>query len=411
MTSGVQEFIETTTRAIVDPDRLIHALGPARAATLNDGLCGTALTLAVLSDADPALAHAVGRHWDAAARLLKGSTPDGIYRGPGALAASLILGNPYLPAAHRRDTDVENAVGWLSARATGLASHQRDRLQRGDQGTPWAVYDAIKGLAGIGRLLLAADQTGHHDAAEPGINAALTTLSSMIVAPPLPYPGWWLPTHEHHLRTVTPIPASGAATTGLAHGIAGPLAFLAVAAIHGHTVHGQSEAITIAASWLLNWRNGEGSWAPHISGTALRRPNAKPSAKRARHGSWCYGNAGIGNALIHAGAAVEEPRFARSGYDALGAIARKPVGQWQTAGSGICHGTAGVLLVAQTHDHAGLAHQAHRATTALLVNPDRALPDAGPGLLTGRAGTALTLGKADHKGSESFFWTALLLLR
>ncbi|MYZ34308.1 MULTISPECIES: hypothetical protein [unclassified Streptomyces] len=54
------------------------------------------------------------------------------------------------------------ATAWLSARATALARHHHQRAARAEA-TPWAVYDAIKGLAGIGRVLLAA-----HDPDRPG---------------------------------------------------------------------------------------------------------------------------------------------------------------------------------------------------------------------------------------------------
>jgi hypothetical protein len=409
MSSHPQHVIERAIHRLADPDSLIQDLGPARAATLNDGLAGTALALAVLADGDPALAPAANRHWDAAAHLLKGCSPDGIHRGPGALATSLVLGNPYLPAAHRKDAEVGRAVGWLSARACGIARHQYNRLRQGHQGTPWAVYDAIKGLSGIGRILLAAAHSGHHKAAEPGLKAALTTLTGMINTPPAPNPGWWLPQHEHHLATATPIPASGAATTGLAHGIAGPLAFLAIAAAHGHAVPGQSDAVTTAATWLLNRRTHHGTWPAHVPGNILQSPNAPAPLTRSRRDPWCYGNAGIGNALIHAGTATHEETFTDGGRFALEVIARRSPQQWDTYGAGICHGTAGVLLTADAHHHTHLRRQARDATvflsTAAGADPTR----ADPGLLTGTAGTALALSRSDRH-SDGLSWTAMLLL-
>ncbi len=90
--------------------------------------------------------------------------------------------------------------------------------------TPWHVYDVITGLAGTGRVLLAAHQSGHA-AAEPGLLAALTTLTNHRAGSRRP--GWWLPA-DRHPAAVTAHP-SGAATTGMAHGIAGPLALLATA--------------------------------------------------------------------------------------------------------------------------------------------------------------------------------------
>jgi hypothetical protein len=408
--STAQDFTDQVARSLADPEHLLALLGPRRAATLNNGLCGTALALAVLCGTDRLLARAATRHWDIAVQLLKNSAPDGIHRGPGALATSLVLAAPYLPAAHRRSEDADRAVHWLTARAHGLARYQHDRLQRGDHGTPWDVYDAIKGLAGIGGVLLGAAQTGRHQAAEPGLTAALTTLTRMINTPAGPYPGWWLPQHDHHLATATPIPATGAATTGLAHGIAGPLALLALAAQHGHTVPGQRDAITTAATWLLDTRSSTGNWSAHISGHHLRHPRTPLPDGPTRRDAWCYGNAGIGNALVHAGTATREPAFTRAGHTALAVIAAKPPHNWDTTGPGICHGTAGVLLTALAHQHRQLAHQARDATTRHLNSPSNEPTDPDPGLLTGAAGTALALNEPDHPARGAPSWTALLLL-
>jgi hypothetical protein len=123
-------------RAIAEPDTLLTALGPRRAATLHDGLPGTALLLAALSAADASLTQAAVRHWEVAATLLGGAAPDGIHRGPGALAASLIIGNGYL-ADHVDRNAVGSAAAWLSARARVLARRQETRSKNGTPGTPW----------------------------------------------------------------------------------------------------------------------------------------------------------------------------------------------------------------------------------------------------------------------------------
>ncbi|MEV1009086.1 lanthionine synthetase LanC family protein [Streptomyces sp. NPDC049881] len=407
MSNGIPDIIDRAVRAVADPDQLTVALGPARAATLHDGLAGIALTLAVLAGQDPPLARTASRHWDAAAGLAKGTEPDGIYRGPGALATSLILGNGYIPHGHRRNSDTGRATAWLSARACGLARHRTDRVRQGHPGTPWAVYDSMRGLAGIGRVLLAAAETGHREAAEPGLKAALATLTDMINQPTAPYPGWWLPQHEHH--PCTTVPESGAATTGLAHGIAGPLALLAIAAGRDVRVPGQSDAIHAAATWLRTWRTAEGTWPARISGSALARPDAPLTAGSSRRDAWCYGNAGIGNALIHAGTALSDRTMTTWGHDALEAVTRRPVGQWDTTGAGICHGTAGVLLTAAAHGNTTLGRKAAEATTAGLAATDAHSSDLG--LLTGSAGAALALSglSATHPPGGAN-WPALLLL-
>jgi hypothetical protein len=56
---------------------------------------------------------------------------------------------------------------------------------------------------------------GYHDAG-PGLNAALRTLTTIIGAHRGERPGWWLPAAAHPDGVA--VPASGAATTGTAHG-------------------------------------------------------------------------------------------------------------------------------------------------------------------------------------------------
>jgi Lanthionine synthetase C-like protein len=134
---------------------------------------------------------------------------------------------------------------------------------------------------------------GYHDAG-PGLNAALRTLTTIIGAHRGERPGWWLPAAAHPDGVA--VPASGAATTGTAHGIAGPLALLSAAQSAGWTVTGQEHAITATARWLLHWREQPtSSWPPCISGDELdqrtragdgrhgtQRPRADPSRPRRR---------------------------------------------------------------------------------------------------------------------------------
>jgi hypothetical protein len=152
------------------------------------------------------------------------------------------------------------AVCWLAARALDLAHDREEHLRAGGVGTPWRIYDAINGLAGIGRVLLAA-RTARYDTAESGLLAALQTLTALINTPHSSRPGWWLPASEH--SPAASVHPSGAATTGMAHGIAGPLSLLATAHATGWSVAGQRAALQSAAHGLLRWRTDAApSWAP-----------------------------------------------------------------------------------------------------------------------------------------------------
>lgn len=407
-------YVQRVARAVTDPAPLVAALGPAQAATLHDGLPGTALLLAALSTADPALGRAAEHHWETAARLLAGAPADGIHRGPGALATSLIIGSGYLPNPDSHRAAVRSATAWLSARAQGLARHQDLRRRSGRPGTPWGVYDSIKGLSGIGRILLAADRTGHTATAAPGLTAALTVLTAMLNAPALPLPGWWLPTQDHALPTAHPLPPSGAATTGLAHGIAGPLAFLALAHRAGRSVPRQRDALRTAANWLITWRNPDGTWPAHIPGEALRHgPQSDSLTIPGRRDAWCYGAAGIGNAIILAGQALHDGALTHQGHAALHTIAARPTDQWDTTGPGLCHGTAGILHAAHQHDHHDLAGLAGARTQFLTNSKHDSLSTRQLGFLTGATGTALAQAERTHLLPQhtARSWAAPLLSR
>ncbi|MFI8459075.1 lanthionine synthetase LanC family protein [Kitasatospora sp. NPDC085464] len=399
-------LVEETVAAVLDPEQAAAGLTPGAAATLADGLPGTALLLAVLADGDTTLLDAAARHWNAAARAVAGARPDGIYSGPGALAASLIYGSAYLPHRRRQHEALAGAAAWLCARAQGLAEHQAERVRACRPGTVWAVYDTIKGLAGIGRTLLAALQLGLPQA-EPGLTAALTTLTTLITtADEAGRPGWWVRAEEQSLAVPGTLPPSGTASTGAAHGIAGPLALLALAHQAGSSVPGQETAIATAAHWLLNWAAPGPSWPPYVSGDDLAQP---PEAERlavapGRRDAWCYGTPGIATALHHTGRALNDPTLLTLARCALDTLAHRPPATWDTTGPGLCHGSAGVLEVAVRLNHRPLADAAARHTAATF---HEAKP--GTGFLTGRAGAALALATRRQPASQQIQWDGLLL--
>jgi hypothetical protein len=402
---------------LLRPETVTAALPANAVGSLADGLPGTALLHARLAAVDPDFARAAANHWTHAARQTpRGAHRTGVFHAGAGLAASLIIGVPYLPDPASHATSTARAARWLSTQAVTLAEHHRAARAQGAMGTPWHVYDVITGLAGTGRVLLAAHQSGHA-AAEPGLLAALTTLTTLINHRAGSRPGWWLPANRHP-DGVTAHP-SGAATTGMAHGIAGPLALIATAHGAGVTVPGQDDAITRAAAWLLRWRDERTrTWPPHITGDELDAGHAAPPAGRAD--AWCYGIPGISRALTIAGQAAREPAVQHAARDALRLLAERPA-HWDVEGPTLCHGYAGVLRTAGAMHNAGVATQAATSVTAAF-DPTRRFGFAHvagsaatdrPGFLTGAAGTALALAeyaRCPIPESLRTTWDALLLL-
>ncbi|MFC4585345.1 lanthionine synthetase C family protein [Sphaerisporangium corydalis] len=401
---------------LLDTEPIITAAGSA-ATSLSRGLAGTALLHARLSRCHPRFATAADLHWTRAARMNISAPPrtGGVFNGVGALAASLILGTPYLPDPGPYQAAVRRSVEWLTARAIAIAAWQQDWLDASQAGMPWQTYDLINGLSGIGRILLAAVQAGHLDA-ESGLLAASNSLTTMIETPRRDKPGWWRP-QPHNPAALSDPHNCDAANTGLAHGIAGPLAFLAECQLAGRGCAAQPDAIRTAAHWLLQWRAGD-SWPPQVTVDDLAGTSTSPSS-RGRRDAWCYGAPGIGAALFAAGRAVADPRLIEAARSAIDALAVR-TGEWDTEGPTVCHGSAGVLLCAGlTGSHV----TADLAADALIAQYDPQLPfcfqhrDHGrtidePGLLVGAAGIALAL--ADRSGLATrkppTTWTAALLL-
>ncbi len=394
----------TVAERLLDPAAVAAAVPGPGAASLARGLAGTALLHARLSATDRVFAAAAGDHWAKAAACARptGYEGPGIYRNPGGLAASLIIGTAYLPDPRSRRPAVERAARWMSARAVDLADQHRDYLAAGGTSTPRHVYDVITGLAGIGRVLLAAVRAGHD--AEPGLQAALSTLTTMAQTRHGPFPGWW--------SSTTPTEAPCAAT-GMAHGIAGPLTLLSQASAAGYTVGGQAEAIREASDWLLRWHIPDTrDWPPYVTEAELTTGVAAPVP--GRRDAWCYGTPGIRRALTFAAQATADPTLGEAADSALNTLTTRPPSRWDVDGPALCHGYAGVLQA--TH-----SDQAAAAVTALFDDRDRfGFPHAAkrsetnedPGFLTGAVGAALAL--ADHAAIPGPHvadpWDALLLL-
>jgi len=408
MNSRSAEQALAVAERLLKPEDIIAVLPATAAGSLSRGLPGTALLHARLSATSQDFARAATAHWSQAAARARRTAHDGagIYHSPGGLAASLIIGTPYLPDPQPHRDATARAARWMSARALDLARQHREYLATGAAGTPRQVYDVITGLAGIGRILLAAAQSGHDT--EPGLLAALAALTTMMSTQHGTRPGWWSPP-AGRTQSADPV-RSGTADTGLAHGIAGPIAFLSLAHLAGYSVSGQVTAIRDAATWLVRWQ-ADRTWPPHITETELDTGIAAPVA--GRRDAWCYGAPGISCSLTLAGQAVGDPALTSTAEAAVTALAGRPAAGWDCEGPTLCHGYAGVLQATR-------ADRAARAVTDQF-DPRRRFafqhvadqtPKDQPGFLTGAAGVALAL--ADHGGLPArdvpARWDALLLL-
>lgn len=402
---------------LLDPNRVVATAPSYGVATLADGLPGTALLHARLSAVDPVFAAAASAHWNAAAEHAVSASQQGpgIYGAMGGLAASLVLGSPYLPDPEVTATATARSVRWLSARAVESADLYTQATLMGRHGTAWHVYDTISGLAGIGRILLAALIDGR-SYAEPGLVAALTAMTRMLTDHGESLPGWWVPTDQHPQVVAARLGPTGAADTGLAHGVAGPLALLALAHSTGHTVAGQKSAIRDAVRWLDRWRVDDHGWPDHATGQELTS-----GAEATRHGrrtAWCYGVPGITRSLLLAACALNDKALAETARTDFRRLCAEP-SAWDAEGPTLCHGHAGVLRCAHGFDGDVAEHAASEVVRSLdpdspflVAHLEHGAGHDNPGFLTGAAGVALALSEHSEFPAPSVTtpWDALLLI-
>jgi hypothetical protein len=191
---------------------------------------------------------------------------------------------------------------------------------------------------------------------------------------------------------------------GLAHGVPGVLAFLAIAARQGAgTVPGLREAIVAAGNWLeqnrlddhwgVNWPTAvplalvDNGGGPELSAdSAVSAPDGPGRC------AWCYGSPGIARALWLAGEAIDDAGFRELAISAMECVYRRPIAARQIDSLTFCHGVAG-LFTEQGRVLASQILAGYRPETLLGF---RDLEASGneidqPGLLDGACGIALVL--------------------
>ena len=213
-------------------------------------------------------------------------------------------------------------------------------------------------------------------------------------------PPEWQPTERHLEQN-----PDGATDCGLAHGVPGPLAFLALARMHGVERPGLGEAIRRLADWIVAQQYEDG-WGINWPYT-VAPDGVEPPPVGTTRAAWCYGSPGVAPALWLAGDALQDSDLQSVAIKAMHAVRRRPVEARGIPGPILCHGVAGLLQVvlrfANNTSQEYFAEMAAELTEQLLdlfepdslsgfrdVEPDGRKVD-NPGLLEGAAGAALTL--------------------
>jgi Lanthionine synthetase C-like protein len=323
------------------------------------------------------------------------------FYGAPALAHVVACAADHQPGRYQRTLAALDAQITKDARRRLDAAHRR--IDAGEL-PHLSEFDTIRGLTGYGAYLLRRDPTA------PTMRAVLEYLVRLIDPVHVRgerLPGWW--TSDGPSGRPDPLFPRGHANSGLAHGIGGVLALLALAARHGTVVHGQRDAMRSVLTWLDRWREAGGpgiAWPYWVTLPELQARRLAPTA--ARRPSWCYGTAGLARARQLAALALgDQVLQVEAEISLLAALADLPQ-MTVTTDDGLCHGFAGLAHVA-----ARVAEDADPVTAAHLQAAIPALLDQigppdleSPGFLDGAAGIALAVSDSPPISR----WDACLLI-
>ncbi|MCK9904186.1 lanthionine synthetase [Parafrankia colletiae] len=342
-----------------------------------------------------ALLHLETGNWPAVYAVLEQAVAGGVSV---AETASLYYGAPAF-AFVLAGTDRAGLARATATAAAGTATLTRRRLdaahQRIDnhQRPPYAEYDLIRGLTGLG---VALRRIGDLE-----LLGDVLTYLVRLTDPIDGLPGWWCVHGPHRGQ---PVPG-GHGNHGLAHGITGPLALLALTHLDGVHVTGHTEAITRIVRWLDSWqrRTGDGAawWPQTLTRTDVAR--GEPTQAGPLRPSWCYGTPGIARAQQLAARALGDTTRQHHAETAFAACIADATQLSRLADRGLCHGTGGLLTAARriaadalTPIPIGpLAHRHHHTMPAA---------DEPSGFLDGSTGAALAA------VGTTTCWDACLLL-
>lgn len=413
------DLADAVAEQLADPHSALLGLPVSRRQHLAYGLPGIALLH--IERAAAGLGPWQRAHdWLAAASrepLTSGPDSHPFYGAP-ALAHALACAAHHLPGAYQHALDtLDRQMVTDVSRRVDAAHHRMDAGHR----PALAEFDTIRGLTGYGAYLL------RRNPGAPALRAVLdycVRLTQPIIHNGEVLPGWWTDTGpsgrpDDRFR-------GGHANNGMAHGIGGVLALLALAARHGTSVDGYDEALGRILAWLDHWQEATDrgpAWPYWVTRSELRTGRIAPSAPR--RPSWCYGTAGLARAQQLAALALGDTRRQVDAENALLAALTDPTQLRATTDNALCHGFAGLAHIA-----ARAADDAHPSTVghlravipALLaaVHPPGTDPHAattlmrdeerGPGLLDGAAGIALALLAPSTAAPPRSTWDACLLI-
>jgi lantibiotic modifying enzyme len=405
-------IVESIAQHLADPDRVHSSQDRTNSAwhplSLAAGPPGIILLFAELARHDRRYRAAADDWLAHTAHHLTARPGDGLYHGLPALAFAI-------RTARADPRHYQQALAVLDEhilrRTCDLIETEHRRRERGIHLVAVKTYDLISGLTGLGTYLLTA---GHHTQLRD-VLACLTVLTELVRVGEHTVPGWWTLDVPHPHLSDDPRYAAGHLNLGLAHGIAGPLALLALAYSNNIHIERHVDAITAITSTLLDWTIQASShprWPPTITRDQYLHPSQPQPPTRP---SWCYGTPGIARALQLASHALNQPTWDHTAQRALHTTLTNPHQLNKISDPSLCHGWSGLLHL--THritltDQPALLHVDQRLIESLntglstITSTDRM---ADRGFLEGTCGIALGLHTTICPDVDTITWDRALL--
>ncbi len=217
--------------------------------------------------------------------------------------------------------------------------HYLSALLEQEHGVAVEQYDLISGLTGIGSYLLCRrDDPAGRALLEDVLTGIMTLTQEQEGRLRCNTPSRYISTPEMHSSF-----PDGYINCGLAHGVPGPLALLALAKLHGVEVSGIDGAIEHLANWLIV-HHMQDEWGINWPvGIPLHASDTTPV--QSSRSAWCYGAPGIARALWLAGNALHDTRYGGVAVAAMQAIYSRSIAARRIDTPVFCHGVAGLLHI------------------------------------------------------------------
>lgn len=349
------DVVSTVAERIRDPQKTLAIAEIAAQQTsipmspnpvrLTFGPSGPALACAYLDQCFPnQLWDNVAHHYLDTSKLFESSLRLGLYGGTSGLGFILTI-------LSRDGTRYQKARAQLNQHLCTQVT-QQPRQSADVQGVMESEYDLISGVTGIlAYLLTLHSEEAHVQAAVEHLLTYLIWLAG--IDQETQRERWYIaPEHIMGEDRQQRYP-DGYYNCGLAHGIPGPMAALALAWLEGYRVPGQRDALRSLSDWLLRYTFSDAwgiNWADVVPLSATRFSDQwnHPHPTRA---AWCYGAPGVARALWLTGLALEQPTLCQTAIQAIEAVLQRPIYYRNIDSPILCHGVAGLLAICLRFAH------------------------------------------------------------